>query len=441
MATAIDIERLSNTEIGGWLLKEVIGRGADGLVYSGVRDQCRAAIKLYYPDQLAKNGIEAARERLELQLALVGKKHHPSLVEIYGGGELPDLKTLYLVMELVPGSSLDKLVGRIPPLAVATLAGQLASAAECLERLELVHRDIKPANIMISEDCERLTLLDLGIVHQPASDDEGGRLSGAEFVATLRYSPHEFVWREEQEELEGAWRAVTFYQIGATLHDMIMGKMLFDGHDKPRACLYDAVRERTPVIESKEIDSWLIETVKACLLKDWRQRLQLVCWASFVPPPIVDAQLQERRIRIHQMRNVEMRLAAQKQLSRASTPTRTQELWNINTALILELRTYLLDAQIFPKCSVNETAASDREYQTRFSFECDLSRNFPLSVVFTVVVAVDAMVEQATKLSFSAKVDEQEIAAATWTEMFTVESAFVACRQSFLNAVEQIVSG
>lgn len=437
--TVANVEHLVGTEVQGWQLTRIIGRGADGIVYAGQKEGIEAAVKLFYPESLATHDLAGARERLELQLALIGKKHHPSLVEVYAGGEDTTLGTLFLVMELVPGTSLDKIIGHIPPAAIVPLVAQLASAARYLETIELVHRDIKPANIVISGDFKKLTLLDLGIVYQLPPDDDQGRLSGMEFVATLRYSPPEFVWRTEQGD--GAWRAVTFYQIGATLHDMIMGKALFAGNDTPRACLYDSVRDRTPVIDSKEVDGWLVQTVQACLLKDWRQRLQLVSWDSFSEQvSVADALQLERRIRLRQIRNEEIRQATAKQSSKAPGPTREQYLWNLNNALILEIRTYLLGASIFPKCRVVEETISHREYATHLHFERDPSRDFNSDVVFTISLGVDATLEEASKLSFKAAVDGQTIAAAAWTEMFTVETAFSACRQSILGAVESMLT-
>jgi len=291
-----NVENLAGTEIQGWRLTREIGRGADGIVYASSKDGAEAAVKIFFPEALAANGLPAARERLELQLGLIGRKHHPNLVEVYAGGEDSSLGTLFLVMELVHGTSLDKLIGKVPSSAVPRLMDQLASASEFLEREDLVHRDIKPANIVISDDFQMLTLLDLGIVYRLPGDDDQGRLSGKEFVATLRYSPPEFVWRTEEGNVDGAWRAVTFYQIGATLHDMIMGKVLFAGYDTPRACLYDAVREMTPVIESSDVDPRLVQIAQACLLKDWRQRLQFLSWDSFRESvPQVDAQQQDRK--------------------------------------------------------------------------------------------------------------------------------------------------
>lgn len=437
-----ELDDLVGRDVEGCLLTRVLGQGADGIVYAAQRDSREVAVKLFFPSEIAKNGPAEARERLELQLALIGKNPHQNLVEVYAGGEALQLNTLYLVMELVPGSSLDKLVGKIPAEAIPTLAAQLADVTRALEIVGLVHRDIKPANIVISDDLKTLKLLDLGIIHQmlTGEDEVQERRSGMEFVATPRYSPPEFVWRQEQEDADGAWRAVTFYQIGATLHDMIMGKPLFTGYDKPRVCLYDSVRNLTPDVTSETIPGWLIQTVQSCLLKDWRQRLQFVCWDDFFEPTgQVELCQREKRIRLRQLRSEEIRLAKARQVQSTPGPTREQQLWLLNNEFIREIRTYLLDSAIFPKFRVNEDSQSQQEYFSRFTFDPDESRDFPTAVNFLLSVAIDPAVNEATKLSFTASIGDMLISSASWTEMFTVETALGNCQGAFLDAVETML--
>lgn len=434
------VDGLEGAIVQGWTLLKEIGRGADGIVYSGEYQGKKAAIKLFFPEALAKNGWPAARERLDLQLSLVGRKHS-NLVEIYAGGEDAQLGTLYLVMELVPGKSLDKLLGQIPPTEIPSLAAQLASAAQYLETLDLYHRDIKPANIIISDDFKLLTLLDLGVIHRAlADDDDQGRLSGLEFVATLRYSPPEFVYREEESNVDGAWRAVTFYQIGATLHDLIMGKPLFSGFDTPRAKLYDAVRNVTPELDSSKTSSWLVQTARACLLKDWRQRLQHVSWTSFSEPPPPDALTRESRIRVLQLQREERRRAQESPIAPLLGPTKEQQLWLLNDALIGELRKYLRASPVFPLCCVDDTNTSSSCYETRFQFDENGSLGFGPNVCFAVRLQVSQSFPEAVALSFDAKADGRAISSAEWTEMFTADVAFARCRQAILDAVEAMIS-
>lgn len=438
-----DVCELAGTEVGGWLLEKVLGKGADGVVYATRREDGHpAAIKIFLPDSLKKNGLDQAKDRLELQLNLVGKKHHPNLVEIYEGGVLPEHDTLYLAMELVPGTSLDKLLGKIPREKVPPLLSQLASATKYLEEeLDLFHRDIKPANIVVSDDFSTLTLLDLGIIYR-VLDEEDDRLSGPEFVATLRYSPPEFVWRNEEGSEEGAWRAISFYQIGATLHDMLAGRCLFDGEDQPRARLYDCVRDKTPEIPSEGVEPWLVQLAHACLLKAWRLRLQFVTWDSFNGPPADTGGLvvREKSIKLKQARKEEIRLAAKKNLSTIATKSREQDLWQLKSGVFGELRTYLLDSHIFPKFRHDEKTVSEHEYQFQFVFEKDIEKDFIHPWSISICILVSPVVSAATELRFEAKCNEKILVQTKWTEMFTIEFAFTNCQQALLDAVETLLS-
>lgn len=437
-----DLSQLAGTAVDGWTLENVLGKGADGIVYAARReDGRRAAIKLFLAESLRENGIPEAKERLELQLGLVGAKHHPHLVEVYGGGACPEHDTLFLSMELVPGTSLDKLMGKVPRDRVPTLLSQLASAARFLEeQLELFHRDIKPANIVVSDDFSTLTLLDLGVVYR-FPDDDDGRLSGPEFVATLRYSPPEFVWRTEEGSEDGAWRAITFYQLGASLHDMLAGRPLFHGEDQPRARLYDCVRDKTPDVPSEGIEPWLTQLAQACLLKDWRLRLQFVTWENFDgPPSATGVATRERSIRLKQARKEEGRLVAAKSLSDVSANSRERNLWQLNTGLFGEIRTYLLDSSIFPKFRAVETIVSEDEYHSLFEFEKDVNKDFRSPWTVSVNVLVSPVAREATELRFAAKCGQNAVIDATWTEMFSVESAFSNCQQALLDTVDILLS-
>lgn len=434
----IDVRHLSGTQFQGWNLSHVLGAGADGVVYVGTKGAQEAAVKIFFPEVLAKNGVEGAKERLELQLALNGKKHHPNLVEIFEGGEA--FGTLYLVMERVPGQSLDKVISVLPREAIPSLVRQLASAAKFLELRSLVHRDIKPANIVVSDDFSHLTLLDLGIVFD-ASLNNDDRLSGNEFVATLRYSPWEFVWRKEDGS-DAAWRAITFYQIGGTLHDMIMRKPLFDGHDQPRATLYESVKIRTPTIDASDCQRWLIDLAKCCLIKNWRERGQLVSWENFEGPPSddLDFDRQKKMIKLRQLRNDEIRIA--KELDGGSSPrsSRVSDLWDLQDKVFMETRQFLMGAQIFPKFSGTHERIDDRHYKLRFAFESNQELMFENKIVVEVALSVAEHYEAATELEVIAMLpDGGALFDGKWTEMLTVESASAIIRQSLIQVADSVV--
>lgn len=436
----MDVRTLEGTIFLEWTVKESIGAGADGIVYLVEKNGEFRALKLFFPEVIAKNGLEEQLERLELQCTLIGGKKHRNLVEIFEGGYLEEHCTIYIFMEYISGTSLDRLVGKLPAHSIFPLISQLADAAQFLEEQDLFHRDIKPANIVVSDDFTRLCLLDLGIIHQsPDAADDDRRLSGDDFVASLRYSPPEFVWREEASSDMSAWKAITFYQIGATLYDMIEGKNIFSGDDSPRARLYDCVRYKTPAFESQRVDSWLANLAKACLVKSWRERLLLVSWESFKGPSST-SQMSDFRtsIRLKQLHAEE----AQKLSNYAKLPleNNVDALWSIQEEIFSEVRSFLMAEAIFPRFSSAQQPISVAEYKLDFTFETDSSRAFNENLNFSIVLRVEDKSQHTLLIAIVATAGSNELVHGLWTESMNTEAACNICVRSFYTAAEKMIS-
>lgn len=437
----MDVRQLSGTSFRGWSLTKELGRGDSAIVYEASKDGTDAAIKIVFPEALDKHGFWEEKERLELQLQLTGRKQHSNLVEIYGGGRAEELgNTLFLIMERIQGRTLDKVLAEIPRRAIAPLIKQLASAAKFLEDRNLIHRDIKPANIVVNEDFLKLTLLDLGIVKSLVTDDSG-RLSGNRFVSTPRYSPPEFVWRTESESIE-SWRAITFYQIGAILHDLIMRKCLFDGEDQPTARLYDAIKLMSPIIEANDCDQWLVVLAKCCMVKDWRERLRLISWKSF-DGPITDAgdiAQKQLEIRIRQIRRDEIETAKETQSAGTSQDKRIQDLWDLQDKVFLETRRFLTGSQIFPRFSTNHTQKNQTKYMMVFQFEESSQLGFQNKLFATITLDAKSDLGQSTEMTVSVTCPDQKYEfEGTWIEVLTVESASAIIQPILLQTADKIV--
>jgi len=183
-------------------------------------------------------------------------------------------------MEFLEGENLADCLQDIPVENVPLLIEQLASACEFLETRKLAHRDVKPENIQISADLSSLKLLDFGVIRpigEPGLTDDGNILP---FIGTLQYSSPEFLLREEEDTLDG-WRALTFYQIGAVLHDLIMRCPIFEAFAHPYVRLANAVQNDVPVISSAIYEESLQDLARHCLSKNPKARLQLVGWSDF----------------------------------------------------------------------------------------------------------------------------------------------------------------
>lgn len=436
-----DVKNLKGTTFRGWAVLDEIGRGADGIVYKAVQTDKNVALKMFFPEAVAKNGLGEERERLELQLGLVGAKHHPNLVEIYEGGFDEEFQTFFLVMEYAPGRSLDKLLDTLPRQAIAPLLRQLSEAARYLHTKGLAHRDIKPANIVVSDDFSVLTLLDLGIATRDVDGADDKQLSGEEFVASVRYSPPEFVWRTEVRTDESAWTAISFYQIGATLHDMLMQKPIFQGCDIPRAKLYDAVRLTTPEIIAKDCESWLAQVASACLVKSWRERVQIVNWDMFLGPvdDSSDASNKLLDIRLRQILSDQERLRISEEKVKQPQPDRTQELWRLQSETFLRVRQFLMTANIFPRFSGNHEASGDGGYTLRYRFDANADLLFKKQLLIEIVFKASPATQLTTDLLFLASIAGEEISRSSWTEAFTVESAADLCQRALIEVASQVI--
>jgi serine/threonine protein kinase len=274
-------EKLVGKQVGGWVIRKLKDHGKSAAVFLAENDAGTAAVKIFDDELIERFGDKVQLARIDRELTLVGK-HHPNMVRIFGGGFDDITRNHYIVMEYLDGPDLKECLQDVPSDQIGILISQLASCAEYLEGLGLCHRDIKPENIIVVEEFKRLILLDFGVLRpmgQPGLTDDGGIQP---FIGTLQYSSPEFLLRQEKDEVEG-WRALSFYQIGAVLHDLIMRKELFQEFSQPYAKLVNAVQNINPTIQNSAVDPNLVELARACLLKNPQNRLRLLDWSSFHP--------------------------------------------------------------------------------------------------------------------------------------------------------------
>ena len=279
--------QLKGKDVAGWRVVSLIDNGKSAAVFRAEGLSGTVALKIFDDEIIERYGDKTQLQRIDRELTLVGKKH-PNMVGILGGGVDATTGNHFIVMDYLNGPSLQKCLREVPAGNVPKLIEQLASACSFLEGLGLAHRDIKPANIALIDDYERLVLLDFGVlkpIGQPGpTDADGGRI----FIGTLQYSSPEFLMREEEDTTE-AWRALSFYQIGGVLHDLIMRRPLFHDFVNPYAQLVNAVQYETPSLTSTTLPSYLVDACRMALIKDPLKRRQLVGWHSFSPPPPMNA--------------------------------------------------------------------------------------------------------------------------------------------------------
>ncbi len=138
-----------------------LGSGGMGSVYLAEDERLgrQVAIKLVPPD-LSDDGER--RARLEREARLLAAIDHAHVNTLFGIEE--DNGTLFLVLQLVPGGTLETALdqGRFPLDRALKIARQVAAALGTAHAAGVIHRDVKPANIMLGSNDE-VTVVDFGI--------------------------------------------------------------------------------------------------------------------------------------------------------------------------------------------------------------------------------------------------------------------------------------
>lgn len=138
--------------------------------------------------KILKEGTTDARRRFLEESRILASLKHPHLVQVLAHGET-DTKAPFMVLELLPGRSLDQRLiddGPLPWREVAELIAQAAGALDALHRAGVIHRDVKPSNIVqLSGATDRplVKLIDLGI----AKVEDWGKLQSGGFTPPLRH--------------------------------------------------------------------------------------------------------------------------------------------------------------------------------------------------------------------------------------------------------------
>ncbi|HEX4164976.1 MAG TPA: serine/threonine-protein kinase [Bryobacteraceae bacterium] len=140
--------------VGRYQIAGEIGRGAMGVVYKALDPAIgrTVAIKtIHLTDLTDTNARQRVGERLLLEAQSAGTLSHPNIVTVFDVLTQDDF--VYIVMEFVPGPSLDEMLRQhqIPERdELLVYLRQVAQALDYAHRKGVIHRDVKPANILIS---------------------------------------------------------------------------------------------------------------------------------------------------------------------------------------------------------------------------------------------------------------------------------------------------
>ncbi|MCP4916671.1 MAG: serine/threonine protein kinase [Proteobacteria bacterium] len=192
-------------DIQGYDIRECLGRGASGTVWSAVSGGQRCALKVLHP-QLVGDAVQRSRLRREHKI-LEQLRDEPGICTVHALVDSNAGPTL--VMDLLDGQTLDQRVerARMDEVEALELGAQVLRTLRIAHGRKLVHRDLKPSNIMLVDGAP--VLIDFGL-----GGGEGfGRLTQ---TSTRLGTPH-FAAPELLHSTQQADHRVDLFSLGKIL--------------------------------------------------------------------------------------------------------------------------------------------------------------------------------------------------------------------------------
>ncbi len=266
------------TRFGTYEVGAQIGAGGMGEVYQAHDTKLGrdVAIKVL-PEAVADDFDRLARFQREAKM--LAALNHPSIATIYGLEQSGS--THYLVMELVPGDTLQQRVkrdGAVPIEEALAIAKQIAEALEAAHEKSIIHRDLKPANVKLTPE-GKVKVLDFGLAK--AFEDDASTVDMNNSPTLSRAATMQGVilgtaayMSPEQARGRAVDKRTDIWAFGCVLYELLTGKQIFHGEDITDI-LAAVVRaepdwSRLPPATPTKIRDLL----RRCLQKDRAQRLR-----------------------------------------------------------------------------------------------------------------------------------------------------------------------
>jgi serine/threonine protein kinase/Tol biopolymer transport system component len=225
--------RMIGRRLAHYQITAHLGSGGMGEVYEATDSKLDRSVALkLLPEAFADDPERAAR--FDREAKTLASLNHPHIASIYGLEESDAQR--FLVMELVPGRTLEDRIGGKPlPVDDALdIARQVVEALEAAHEKGIVHRDLKPGNVKITPDGQ-VKVLDFGLAKlaMPGDDASSGTTVSelATRVGAVLGTPG-YMAPEQAKGLPVDRRADIF-AFGCLLYEMLTGRPPFDGRTVP----------------------------------------------------------------------------------------------------------------------------------------------------------------------------------------------------------------
>jgi serine/threonine-protein kinase len=308
---------VGSTIAGRYLVERPIGEGAMGAVALArhVSLDETVAIKFLRPE-LRRDPVAIGRLSREAKaLARIKSDHVTRVLDV--GATLS--VGPYMVMEYLEGTDLGELLDEEGPLPIARAVEcvlQLCEALTVAHTAGIVHRDIKPQNLFLARhgQFETLKVLDFGIC-----DGAVASVPGADRIP---YGTPSYMSPERVRNDASADHRADIWSIGVVLHELVTGRVVFDGDDVTDVCA--RIVSDAPIAleaDARVLPSELRAIIERCLERDPCRRYQSVeeLAAALAPLATMQERFRGRTTGAFSRRLLEQELASVRSLEPAAS--------------------------------------------------------------------------------------------------------------------------
>ncbi len=249
-----------------------LGAGAMGEVYRARDSKLgrEVAIKVL-PEHFADEPERL--KRFEREATTLASLNHPNVAQIFGVDQVGDM--CFLVLELVPGESLEARLKRGPLTLDEALdvAKQIAEGLEAAHEAGVIHRDLKPANVLITPD-GRVKVLDFGLAKTAIESSRGSSTDSVLSTEAGRLLGTPTYMAPEQARGKSIDKRVDIWAFGCVLYECLTAKRAFVGETLTDVLASVIEREPDWTKLPASTPPRVRELLQLCFAKDPRARLR-----------------------------------------------------------------------------------------------------------------------------------------------------------------------
>lgn len=200
---------------GKYTLDQELGRGGFGITYRATQHLLGQTIVVKTLDESLRHNpnFTQSQQQFQAEAKRLALCIHPNIVRVldfFVEDGLP-----FIVMEYIPGPTLDNVVLPNKPLSEATAlhySRQIGAALQVVHRNGLLHRDVKPQNLILRQGTDQVVLIDFGIAREFSPDLTQTHTS----LVSPGYAPIEQYLSQEKRS-----PATDVYGLAATLYTLV----------------------------------------------------------------------------------------------------------------------------------------------------------------------------------------------------------------------------